>query len=104
MHYDAGQMPVLSDEGKTVRVIAGRKLAEHLQPHVLRRRGAFGGRQRSACRTTNERAIYTVWGDIEISGDVFAPGQKDGKGSSISKPQSIIARACARSFLSGKTC
>ena len=82
VHYDAGQMPVLSDEGKTVRVIAGRQLArEHLQPHVLRRRGAFGGRQRSACRTTNERAIYTVWGDIEISGDVFAPGQKDGKGA-----------------------
>ncbi|MHB2211544.1 pirin family protein [Methylobacterium sp. CM6257] len=79
-HYDASALPVLTGEGKTVRLIAGE---------------AFG--VRSPVRTSSsmvyadvtldagavlpldpaydERAIYTVAGAIEIAGDGFGPGQ-----------------------------
>jgi redox-sensitive bicupin YhaK (pirin superfamily) len=80
VHYGADNLPVLEDEGKFVRVVAGSVL------------GAF-----SPLRTSNlmfyadislsagasvlldpsydERAIYTVACEVEIADDVFGPAQ-----------------------------
>ena len=86
MHYDAGQMPVLTDEGKTVRVIAGSILGASSpvrtsSPMFYADVALPAGASVPLDPDYDERAIYTVSGEIEISGDVFAPGQKDGKGA-----------------------
>ena len=54
-HYDKADLPTLTGEGKTVRITAGSGApldAEH-----------------------EERAIFTIYGEIEIAGDVFEPGR-----------------------------
>ena len=80
VHYDAGQMPVLSDDGKTVRVIAGSILGASSpvstsSPMFYADVALSAGASVPLDPHYDERAIYTVWGEIEISGDVFAPGQ-----------------------------
>jgi redox-sensitive bicupin YhaK (pirin superfamily) len=80
VHYDAGELPVLSDEGKTVRVITGsilgaaspvRTSSPMFYADVTLRAGA----SIPLDPDYDERAIYTVSGRIEISGDTFEPGQ-----------------------------
>jgi redox-sensitive bicupin YhaK (pirin superfamily) len=80
VHYDVEQMPVLSDDSKTVRVIAGSILGTSsavqtsspmFYADVTLRAGAVVPLDADY----DERAIYTVVGEIEISGDVFGPAQ-----------------------------
>src|SRR4051794_38104333 len=80
VHYDAGQMPVLADNGKTVRVIAGSILGatspvETSSPMFYADVALRAGSSVPLDPDYDERAIYTVTGEIEISGDVFVPGQ-----------------------------
>jgi redox-sensitive bicupin YhaK (pirin superfamily) len=80
VHYDAEQMPVLSDEGKTVRVIAGSILGTNSpvrtsSPMFYADVALSGGAAVPLDADYDERAIYTVSGEIEISGDVFGPAQ-----------------------------
>jgi redox-sensitive bicupin YhaK (pirin superfamily) len=80
VHYDAGQMPVLDGDGKTVRVIAGsilgasspvRTSSPMFYADVVLRAGSAVPLD----PTYDERAIYTVSGEVEIAGDVFPPGE-----------------------------
>ncbi len=81
-HYDAGALPIVSGEGKTVRSDRRRRLRRalaraDLEPDGLCRRDA-PGRIRPAPRRGIRRAgdlHYTVSGAIEIAADGFGPGQ-----------------------------
>jgi redox-sensitive bicupin YhaK (pirin superfamily) len=80
VHYDAGQMPVLSDAGKTVRVIAGSVLGasspvKTSSPMFYADAALRAGASVPLDADHDERAIYTVSGEIEIAGDVFGPAQ-----------------------------
>ena len=80
VHYDAGELPVLSDEGKTVRVIAGSILGaaspvRTFSPMFYADVALRAGASIPLDPDHDERAIYTVSGRIEISGDAFEPGQ-----------------------------
>jgi redox-sensitive bicupin YhaK (pirin superfamily) len=80
VHYEAGDMPVLSEGGKTVRVIAGSILGANSpvktsSPMFYADVALRAGGSVPLDPSYDERAIYTVSGDIEISGDVFGPGQ-----------------------------
>jgi redox-sensitive bicupin YhaK (pirin superfamily) len=80
VHYDADRMPVLSDHGKIVRVIAGsilgaRSPVRTSSPMFYADVALGTGASIPLDPDYDERAIYTVSGDIEISGDVFGPGQ-----------------------------
>ena len=79
-HYDAAQLPILSGEGKIVRVIAGSMLGA-TSPVRTSSPMFYGDVQLEAGASLpldpdfEERAIYTVSGDIDIAGDVFGPGK-----------------------------
>jgi hypothetical protein len=80
VHYDAGQMPVLSDDGKTVRVIAGSILGagspvKTSSPMFYADVALRAGAAVPLDPDYDERAIYTVSGEIDIAGDVFGPAQ-----------------------------
>jgi redox-sensitive bicupin YhaK (pirin superfamily) len=80
VHYDAEQMPVLSEAGKTVRVIAGSILGANSpvrtsSPMFYADVALQAGVSVPLDPDHEERAIYTVSGEIEISGDVFGPAQ-----------------------------
>ena len=80
VHYDAGELPVLSDEGKTVRVITGSILGaaspvRTSSPMFYADVALRAGASIPLDPDHDERAIYTVSGRIEISGDAFEPGQ-----------------------------
>jgi redox-sensitive bicupin YhaK (pirin superfamily) len=80
VHYDAEQMPVLSESGKTVRVIAGsilgaNSLVRTSSPMFYADVTLQAGASAPLDPDHEERAIYTVSGEIEISGDVFGPAQ-----------------------------
>jgi hypothetical protein len=79
-HYDAPQLPLLTGEGKTVRVIAGAMLGA-ASPVRTSSAMFYGDVQLETGASIpldadyDERAIYTVSGEINIAGDVFGPGQ-----------------------------
>jgi redox-sensitive bicupin YhaK (pirin superfamily) len=80
VHYDAGEMPVLSDAGRTVRVIAGSILGatspvKTSSPMFYADVALSAGASVPLDPDYDERAIYTVSGEIEISGDAFGPAQ-----------------------------
>jgi redox-sensitive bicupin YhaK (pirin superfamily) len=80
VHYDASEMPVLTDEGKTVRVIAGSILGASSpvrtsSPMFYADVALQAGASVPLDPDHDERAIYTVSGEIDISGDVFEPAQ-----------------------------
>jgi redox-sensitive bicupin YhaK (pirin superfamily) len=80
VHYNAEQMPVLSDQGKTVRVIAGAILGaaspvKTSSPMFYADVVLQAGASLPLDPDYDERAIYTVSGEIEIAGDVFQPAQ-----------------------------
>ena len=80
VHYDASEMPVLTDEGKNVRVIAGSILGasspvKTSSPMFYADVALQAGASVPLDPGHDERAIYTVSGEIEISGDVFEPAQ-----------------------------
>ncbi len=79
-HYDAAALPVLTGEGKTVRLIAGeafgaRSPVRTSSPMVYADVALEAGAVLPLDPTYDERAIYTVAGAIEIAGDGFGPGQ-----------------------------
>src|SRR4029079_6684451 len=79
-HYEAKAAPVLEDEGKVVRVIAGSMLGESApvrtsSPMFYADISLSAGASLPLDPDYDERAIYTVAGDVEISGDVFGPAQ-----------------------------
>ena len=78
-HYDAEAMPMLSAEGKTVRLLMGsaygltapvRSDWETLYADVVLEAGA----RLPVDGETEERAIYVVSGEIDIAGDRFTTG------------------------------
>jgi redox-sensitive bicupin YhaK (pirin superfamily) len=80
VHYDAGRMPVLDGDGKTVRLIAGSILGasspvKTSSPMFYADVALQAGAAVPLDPDYDERAIYTVSGEVEISGDVFPPGQ-----------------------------
>ena len=80
VHYGAEEMPVLIGEGKTIRVIAGSVLGAS-SPVRTSSAMFYADVSLSAGASVpldpdyQERAIYTVTGDVEIAGDVFGPAQ-----------------------------
>lgn len=79
-HYGADEMPVLTGEGKTVRVIAGSVLGatspvRTSSPMFYADVALEPGAAVPLDPEHDERAIYTVEGEIDIAGDAFGPGQ-----------------------------
>jgi redox-sensitive bicupin YhaK (pirin superfamily) len=80
VHHDAGELPIATGEGKTVRVVAGRFLGmtspvatgwETLMADATLAAGA----SLPLDADTEERALYIVSGEIEIAGDRFEAGR-----------------------------
>jgi redox-sensitive bicupin YhaK (pirin superfamily) len=79
-HYDANALPVVSGEGKTIRVVAGtlfgaRAPVETLWDTVFAEARLEPGTRLPIDPTYEERAIYLIDGEIDVQGDRFAPGQ-----------------------------
>jgi len=80
VHYDASELPVLTGNGKTVRVIAGSILGasspvKTSSPMFYADVALQAGATVPLDPAHEERAVYTVSGKIEIAGDVFEPAQ-----------------------------
>jgi redox-sensitive bicupin YhaK (pirin superfamily) len=80
IHHDAGSMPVLSGDGKEVRVIAGSLLGvtspvKTSSPMVYADVSLEAGVAFPLDPGFDERALYTVAGEIEVGGDVFSAAQ-----------------------------
>jgi redox-sensitive bicupin YhaK (pirin superfamily) len=78
-HYDAGDLQVLEGEGKTGRIIAGSLFGKSSpvrvsSPMFYADMTLEAGVSVPLDPEYDERAIYTVDGDIEIAGDSFSPG------------------------------
>ena len=80
VHYEASELPELSGEGKLTRVIAGSVLGA--SSPVWTSSPMFYADVRLSLGASlpldleyEERAIYTVVGEVEIAGDVFGPAQ-----------------------------
>ncbi|MBC00113.1 MAG: hypothetical protein CML67_11305 [Rhodobacteraceae bacterium] len=79
-HVGKSDLPVLTDQGATVRVIAGeiygaRSPVKTASETIYADVTLEDGRRLPVDATHEERAIYTVGGTIEISGDTFEEGQ-----------------------------
>jgi redox-sensitive bicupin YhaK (pirin superfamily) len=79
IHYDAKDLPVLNGEGKTVRIIAGSILGKASpvktsSPMFYADVELAAGASVPLDPAYDERAIYTVDGEIEIAGDTFRSG------------------------------
>jgi redox-sensitive bicupin YhaK (pirin superfamily) len=79
-HHDATALPLVSEEGKTVRLVAGNAYGLHspvatswdtLFADVTLASGAVF----PVDAETEERAIYLISGEVEIAGDRFSPGR-----------------------------
>ncbi len=79
-HYEAGELPVIEGEGKTVRVIAGsifgkqspvKTFSSLFYADVSLRPGALVSLENQH----EERAIYLLEGNVEIAGQPFEPGR-----------------------------
>jgi redox-sensitive bicupin YhaK (pirin superfamily) len=80
VHYGANDLPVFEDEGKVVRVIAGTVLGASSpvrtsSPMFYADIGLGAGASVALDPGYDERAIFTVAGEVEIAGDVFGPAQ-----------------------------
>ena len=78
-HYDAQELPIIDGEGKTVRVIAGSVLGRTSpvstsSPMFYADVTLAAGASIPLDPAHDERAIYTVEGEIEIAADRFGPG------------------------------
>jgi redox-sensitive bicupin YhaK (pirin superfamily) len=77
-HYGAGEIPLVSGEGKTVRVIAGSILGKTSpvktsSPMFYADVALSAGAAVPLDPDYDERAIYTVSGELDIAGDIFGP-------------------------------
>lgn len=95
-HHEAREFPVISDAGKTIRVVVG-SLYGAKSPVPTVHETIFGDVQLKAGATVpleaghEERAIYILDGEIEISGDKFGGGQL-----LVFKPGDIISLTATR--------
>jgi redox-sensitive bicupin YhaK (pirin superfamily) len=79
-HYGAGEIPLVSGEGKTVRVIAGSILGKTSpvktsSPMFYADVALSAGAAVPLDPDYDERAIYTVSGELDIAGDIFGPAR-----------------------------
>lgn len=79
-HYDKADLPTLTGEGMTVRIIAGsmfgtRSPVRVSSPMFYADVDLTVGSSVPLDAEHEERAIFTVYGQIEIAGDVFEPGR-----------------------------
>src|SRR5260221_11037595 len=79
-HHDSAALPLVSEEGKTVRVVAGsaygerspvRTLSDTLFADVTLMAGAV----LPIDAEIEERAVYLISGEVDIAGDRFAAGR-----------------------------
>ena len=80
VHYGADALPVLEETRKVVRVIAGSLLGassavKTSSPMFYADISLGAGASVPLDPSYDERAIYTVSGEVEIAGDVFGPAQ-----------------------------
>ena len=80
VHYGAGDTPVLRGEGKEVRVVAGALLGATSPVRTSSAMFYADARLEAGAALPldpdhEERAIYTVQGEIEVAGDRFGPGR-----------------------------
>ena len=80
LHYGANDLPVLEHEGKVVRVITGSLLGASSpvrtsSPMFYADISLGAGASVPLDPVYDERAIYTVAGEVEIAGDIFGPAQ-----------------------------
>jgi redox-sensitive bicupin YhaK (pirin superfamily) len=79
-HHDSAALPLMSDAGKTVRVIAGSVYGER-SPVPTLSETLFADVQLTAGTAlpidaeTEERAIYLIDGEVDIAGDRFPAGR-----------------------------
>jgi len=80
LHYDTGQLPRISGEGKTVRVVMG-DLYSQSSPAAFPHPSFYAeavlapGAVLPLDADYDERAIYVVSGEIDIAGETFAAGR-----------------------------
>ena len=76
-HHDSAALPLVSAEGKTVRVIAGNVYGER-SPVATRSETLFAdvtlaaGTALPVDAETEERAVYLIAGEVDIAGDRFS--------------------------------
>jgi redox-sensitive bicupin YhaK (pirin superfamily) len=80
VHYGADDLPVLTDEGVSLRLIAGEALGRR-SPVTTPMAMLYADVELAAGASVpldpayEERGVYTVEGEIEVAGDRFGPGQ-----------------------------
>jgi len=103
-HFDAAQLPRMSGEGKTVRLVMGQMFgqsspAEFPHPSFYAEAVLAPGAVLPLDADYDERAVYVVSGEIDIAGDTFNAGRL-----LVFKPGdriSILATAQSRLILMG---
>jgi redox-sensitive bicupin YhaK (pirin superfamily) len=80
VHYDADALPIVEADGARVRIITGALLGasspvKASSPTFYADVALTAGAAVPLDPDYDERAIYTVSGEIEVAGDVFRPGQ-----------------------------
>ena len=80
LHYDTGQLPRISGEGKTVRVVMGDLYGQSSpagfpHPSFYAEAVLAPGAVLPLDADYDERAIYVVSGEIDIAGETFAAGR-----------------------------
>ena len=94
-HHAADELPIVSAEGKTIRVVTGnlygvRSPVPTLYDTIFADAQIAAGSVLPIDAETEERAIYIVSGEIEIAGDRFAAGRllilRPGDAISVSAP------------------
>jgi redox-sensitive bicupin YhaK (pirin superfamily) len=79
-HHDSAALPLVSEEGKTVRVVAGSVYGAH-SPVATASQTLFAdvslaaGAALPVDADTEERAVYLISGEVDIAGDRFAAGR-----------------------------
>lgn len=79
-HVGSAELPIVTDHGRTVRVVAGNLLGARspvptLWDTLFAEATLAAGATIPFDPTTEERALYVVDGEVEIAGDKFSPGR-----------------------------
>jgi redox-sensitive bicupin YhaK (pirin superfamily) len=95
-HYEAGGFPLISEDGKSIRVVVGslygaRSSVATVHETMFADVGLRAGAALPIDADHEERAIYLIDGEIEIAGDRFGAGQL-----LVFKPGDKIALKAAR--------
>ena len=79
-HVGSAELPIVTDNGRSVRVVAGSLLGARspvptLWDTLFAEATLAAGATIPFDAATEERALYVVDGEVDIAGDKFAPGQ-----------------------------